>query len=67
MSLKDRFIELMEQEQKTLHFFATTGTREFRAEGYDPVMDITEQTIAEAKRRIAMYEALIKKIDSDLT
>lgn len=65
MSLRERFVELMEQEQKTLHFFSTTGTREFQAEGYDPLIDVTEQTIAEAKRRIAMYEALIKKIDGD--
>lgn len=55
----------MDQEQKTLRFFSNTGTREFRAEGYDPAVDVTEQTITEAKRRIAMYEALIINIDEN--
>lgn len=48
--LKDRFVELIEQEKKTLHFFSNIGSD-------------TEQTIAEAQRRIAMYEALIKSTD----
>ncbi len=63
VSLKDQFVELMDHEKKTLHFFSNSGSRHLRAEGYDPMVDLTEQTIAEAKRRIAMYEALIKSID----
>jgi hypothetical protein len=65
MSLRERFIEMMDQEKKTLHFFSDTGARQFHADGYDPAVDITEQTIAEAKRRIGMYLALIARIDKD--
>ncbi|PZM07593.1 hypothetical protein [Rhizobium tubonense] len=65
MSLRERFIEMMGEEMKTLHFFSETGAKQLHAEGYDVAVDITEQTIAESKRRIAMYEALIARIDKE--
>ena len=56
-------MELMDHEKKSLHFFSNTGSRHLRAEGYDPMVDVPEQTIAEAKRHTAMCEALIKSTD----
>ncbi|MDX0354301.1 hypothetical protein GOC51_03645 [Sinorhizobium meliloti] len=63
MTLRDQFVQMMQQEQKTLDFFEDTGTRHSIAEGFSQFVDVTDQTIAEAKRRIAMYQSLIAKID----
>jgi hypothetical protein len=61
MSPRERLQQMIADEQKTIDFFEETGTRQLHAEGFGPWEDVTEATIAESRRRIAIYEAIIAR------
>jgi hypothetical protein len=63
MNWREQCEKSIADEQATVDFFTTTGTKLFEYDESGRGGETTQTTIDESRRRIEMYEGIIRRLD----